>query len=280
MRPFQNGNSTHKAPRRIPDARINPNGVDMRRFERTGKEQLAKALDQLRKRLFSGLNANTIEQIISRMKDKEVMQPFRDSVNRLVEDWALAGADFGREQVERVAFGTKQVNDGVAVDWALANNAAIEWAQDYGFGLVSGIEGTTISRLQREISGFADSGETFQQFSRRLAASDLFSPQRAEMIAITEVTRAFAQGNILAWGESGVTEGKEWNTANDELVCPICGPLDGEQVKLKDEFFGGFDGPPAHPRCRCWLTPVVIGDRETGPDIFDRLDLPRFGSNG
>jgi SPP1 gp7 family putative phage head morphogenesis protein len=193
------------------------------------------------------------------------MQPFKDTVGGLLQEWALAGADFGREQVERTIFGVKQVTDGIAVDWALANEAAAQWAEAYSFELVSGITNTTQTALQREIAGFAESGETFQQFNRRLAGSDLFSAARSEMIAVTEVTRAYAQGNMVTWRESGVTEGKEWNTANDEIVaeCPICFPLHEKVIEIDEEFTSqSFSGatPPAHPLCRCWLTPVPIGD--------------------
>ena len=48
--------------------------------------------------------------------------------------------------------------------------------------------------------------------------------------------------------------------ANGLLVhnCPICGPLQGQQAALGQQFEGGFDNPPAHPRCRCWVVPVVM----------------------
>ena len=37
-----------------------------------------------------------------------------------------------------------------------------------------------------------------------------------------------------------------WRTAADERVCPVCGPLDGQE-------WPGDAGPqpPAHPNCRC-----------------------------
>jgi hypothetical protein len=38
-----------------------------------------------------------------------------------------------------------------------------------------------------------------------------------------------------------------WQTSNDERVCPICGPKHGKEITD-----GKF--PPAHPRCRCWVT--------------------------
>jgi len=45
-----------------------------------------------------------------------------------------------------------------------------------------------------------------------------------------------------------------WHTANDEKVCAICGPREGQifPIEDKDEVW------PAHPYCRCWLEPVNI----------------------
>ena len=267
-----------KAPRRIPLGKIHPSGVELRRFERQGTEQIARALQTLRRRLFAGLNADTVSQVVSRMNDREIIQPFRDTFAALIQEWALAGSDFGREQVERVIFGTQKQVVGIAIDWALANEAAVEWAQNYAYDeFTAALEERIKSRLRKEIINFVRNDETFQSFSRRMASDAMFGKARGQMIAVTEVTRAYAEGNKIAWRESGVTEGMEWNTANDELVCPICGPLDGEQVPLDDKFDGGFEAPPAHPRCRCWLTPVTVGDLETGQEIFDRLNLPGTG---
>ena len=72
---------------------------------------------------------------------------------------------------------------------------------------------------------------------------------------------------IAAWRESGVVAGREWNTAVDELVCPICGPLHGKFAPYGEPFEGGYDSPPAHPRCRCWISAVSKADLER--DIAD-----------
>jgi hypothetical protein len=56
-----------------------------------------------------------------------------------------------------------------------------------------------------------------------------------------------------------VIEYREWRTNADELVCPVCGPLAGQVIGLDEAFEGGIDGPPAHPRCRCWVVPSLDG---------------------
>jgi len=50
---------------------------------------------------------------------------------------------------------------------------------------------------------------------------------------------------------------KTWNTAEDELVCPVCGNLNGVTVPINQPFPGGFMAPKAHSRCRCRTTITV-----------------------
>lgn len=49
---------------------------------------------------------------------------------------------------------------------------------------------------------------------------------------------------------------KEIITRRDGIVCYVCLPLDGVQVRIGEMFetdLGFFQGPPFHPRCRCFL---------------------------
>jgi len=166
---------------------------------------------------------------------------------------------------------SKQI-DSLAVDWTLANNAAANWALRYVGRLVRLINDTTRQRIQVEVANFIQNQENIGQLKNRLAP--LFGEERAHMIAVTETTRAFAEGNEAAWKESGVTEGKRWNTNTDELVCPLCGPLHGEIVPLNSSFSDGTDRPPRHPRCRCWETPIaIIAEAAPADAVFDP-DVP------
>jgi len=97
------------------------------------------------------------------------------------------------------------------------------------------------------------------------ALEQWFSPERARRIGVTEATRIYALGNREAWKNSFVDPGLQqatgitamrWQTARDNLVCPICAPLNGKQVLLDRGFPVDGDMPPAHPNCRCWLTPI------------------------
>ena len=78
---------------------------------------------------------------------------------------------------------------------------------------------------------------------------------RAKMIAITETTRAASQATTSYQDylrERGINMTRVWNTDADELVCPICAPLNG---KTEADWGAEYpDGAPAHVNCRCDTT--------------------------
>ena len=85
------------------------------------------------------------------------------------------------------------------------------------------------------------------------------------MVAVTEITRLYGKaaqlaGEELAKANPGVRVIKTWWTNNDAIVreCPVCWPLHGVSVKIKDNFVDGVgneqEHPPAHPRGRCWIS--------------------------
>jgi hypothetical protein len=149
----------------------------------------------------------------------------------------------------------------IGVDWGLVNANAVSWARAYGYELVKGITDTTAKFLQTEIADWMQSGQPLDELISRIAP--MYGPVRAGMIASTEVTRAFDEGNDLVWKESQVVEASTWRTAEDELVCAICGPLSRlEPVPLGEPFIHPETGdeymsPPAHVNCRCGRYPVV-----------------------
>ena len=145
----------------------------------------------------------------------------------------------------------------IELDWTLANAAAAKWAREYGYELLEGLSETTRARLAAEMGKWVEAKEGLPALRDRFDAL-LEDRARAELIAATEATRVYAEGNRAAWRQAteelGVIFAQVWNTAQDELVCPICGPLNKEEAPLDGEFPGGIKAPPAHPRCRCWLT--------------------------
>ena len=137
----------------------------------------------------------------------------------------------------------------IGVDWTMANARASAWAREYAYSLVRGINQTTITAMQNAISAYIETpGMTLDDLMRLLP----FDTDRALRIAVTEVTRAYAQGQRAAGEElraqfPDVSVVTIWHTENDDRTCEICAPLDGQEVSDNNL-------PPAHPNCRCWVT--------------------------
>ena len=156
----------------------------------------------------------------------------------------------------------------VGVVWDVLNQNALNWARDYAATAVTAMAETTQQDIRDALAGWIESGDAFPDLVK--AINEIVDDKtRAEAIAATEATRAFAEGNTLAWKAQGV-EGRRWYTATDERVCDICAGLHG-QVAAMDEPFESDDGeeidnPPGHVRCRCYIQPVEKMDAEDLPD--------------
>lgn len=182
---------------------------------------------------------------------------------------ALPEADFWRNETALItAFLTPYLEQwssggiGAAVDLlstlslgvdASVNARAAEWAGAHAAELAKGLTDTTRELVKAKTKNWIQSGQPLEILSRDLGR--IIAPQwRAEMIASTEVTRAFAQASKEIAGELDVIKTVYWQSARDERVCPVCGPLHGQAANKNGVFPGGFTMPPAHPRCRCWLS--------------------------
>lgn len=155
---------------------------------------------------------------------------------------------------------------GLMLDWTLPNAEAVEWARRYSGKLIKGINSTTQEGVKRVLSLWLDTpGSTMGDLFGTLDGMFAFGQSRAQMIGVTEVTRAYFEGNQAA-ARATETEGlvkwrKIWRTNRDGLVCNLCRPLDGVSVIGVDTEFpdGAGQGPPRHPRGRCWpaYEPVI-----------------------
>ncbi|WP_181871646.1 phage minor head protein [Sphaerisporangium album] len=82
-------------------------------------------------------------------------------------------------------------------------------------------------------------------------------PDRAEMIATTEIARVVSTASLERYRDAGI-EFVEWDTAYDERVCPVC--QENEEagpVRIGQVFPGDAFAPPQHPWCRCAPQPVL-----------------------
>jgi len=113
--------------------------------------------------------------------------------------------------------------------------------------LVRGINDTTFKQLGEALETFTIGGQTMGELREIVAG--IFTPERAQTIAVTELTRAYAMATQIDAEElkaAGLDVREIWQTNNDDLVCDECGPLNGTQRGEDWE-----DYPPLHPNCRC-----------------------------
>ena len=143
------------------------------------------------------------------------------------------------------------------VNFDVLNSDALRFAKDYRYSLIRDITETTRNQVREAVTNWIQSGDPLSVLEAQLAP--IFGSNRANMIAVTEVTRAFAEGNALAWQSTGFVSKVRFNTSRDDRVCPYCSPLAGEVFDVDD--YG--HKPPIHVRCRCFNTPVVDVDAVT-----------------
>jgi len=176
-----------------------------------------------------------------------------------------------RPEIERMALDSvAAAGTTVPIVWdeAVIAREAADWAGRYTYELIRDLTGNTQRLVTDQVGRFVQTpGMTIGQL--RQALTSAFGQSRAQAIAVTETTRAYAEGNKLVQAElrrAGLEMVQHWQTSGSD-VCDLCRPLDG---KPEDEWGSHGDGPPAHPRCRCWTT---MRRRQAG-DMAQMVQVP------
>ncbi len=159
---------------------------------------------------------------------------------------------------------------GVRTSWEVWDRAAADMARRYRFDLIKDLNESTRRQLGRAVAEWIESEDAFpalvKKVRRILPARKPPGTvrDRAQLIATTEVTRIYADSRLAGMQAAGLRR-MRWRTAEDELVCPLCGPLgaaDGGRGAVGDAAAGRFVDPvtgravrppPRHPGCRCWV---------------------------
>ena len=141
--------------------------------------------------------------------------------------------------------------------WNVVNEKCIQWAEQHTADVVASISKTSMAAFEENFGEWVKSGEPLDALIESL--TPFYGSVRAEMVAVTETTRAYASGNILAWQGSGMVD--QWNVFNaeDALVCEICADVSSGNPYPMDA-----DAPPYHVNCRCYLQPIL--NSEFAPD--------------
>ena len=239
---------------------------DPREPDRAQKERLSRMITRViaarfasqRERLrfqlsmhFPGRVAKAIQDPI----DYDIVFGDGDEATQEIIAILLAGAQGG---IQQTALETKLI-----LNYGMVNVRTSKWARTYAYKLIKDLDAGSRQVVRSAITNFVnDPNYTMKDLIDVLEPE--FSRGRAERIAVTEVTRAYSQGQQLAadtlreqW--PGVKVIDRWYTNADDRVCPLCGHLDGAEVEHGEKFYDPEDDqyldgyPPRHVNCRCWV---------------------------
>lgn len=146
----------------------------------------------------------------------------------------------------------------------------LEFLYTRSFEELQGITAAMSQQLQRVLAGGIANGLGPKAIAKQLSDTITgITRQRAMVLARTEIIAAHAEGQLDAFEELGVTGVRamaEWSTAGDDLVCPMCGPLEGAIMTIQEA--RGLI--PRHPNCRCAWIPANVGERSAKDLARDR----------
>ena len=126
---------------------------------------------------------------------------------------------------------------------------------------LKGVSGSVATRMNRLLVEGLSQGDGPRSIAKRMSEQLNIDQRRAQTIARTEIIRAHAEGQLDAMARMGVEKVGvmvEWSTAGDDRVCPLCAPLGGVTLKLK-EARGML---PRHANCRCSWIPAQVGEKD------------------
>lgn len=173
------------------------------------------------------------------------------------EVWLIwAGTQGGQAALDKLEV------DGI---FRLTNPGLTDFFADYSNLLIEDLDEYSSEWLSSQIVQGKERGLTPQEIANGIAdQSDQFSQMRAERVVMTELAHAMTTVELETARRLEIEE-KIWRTSQDELVCPICLPLDGRRININKRFravtpknkVSLVQGPPAHPNCRCFIEEVI-----------------------
>lgn len=148
---------------------------------------------------------------------------------------------------------------------------------------------TDVEKMVNALASGLEEGLSIQQIRSNLEDQIAdFTRNQAERVTRTEVLKSSNLGAQDAFEQSGVVVQKQWLTAQDDRVDPLCMAMNGKIVDTQSKFFeqgetfeaGGqkldlsysdTPYPPLHPFCRCTIIPVVEGQEDTDIRSYEQF---------
>lgn len=192
-----------------------------------------------------------VEDIVNNLKNILVKINFEDITKAAVTRSFLSGMD--------------KVSKEMKLDFN-PNQDAINFLKNYTFDNIKGMNEDLSNKLRQILQRGLLNQTSITQLTSQI--SDIFktTKERAKVIARTETNRAFNEGKLNAFEQTGLDGVKIWDAVRDGRTSEICMRLDGQERKLEEPFKDPKTGeefmtPPALPNCRSTIRfkPKPIG---------------------
>ena len=183
-----------------------------------------------------------------------ILRTFSDSLQIRIQGH-LATA-YIRGSAQMVEWGRTKLTDRPVFYEGPPIQEAMDYASKHTATLIKGLNDETANRMRTVISNAIKEKRGIDGLARdiRKQFNDM-SRVRSQTVARTETCDALENSFMDRAKDLGVT-GKEWIVTDP---CPIC-EANGNAgiIPINDLFPSGDLRPPAHPRCRCALAPVIL----------------------
>lgn len=226
-----------------------------------------------------GVLSNLAQQVWSWLTAQGVQAAIQSAIDNVMRDLYAEGFAVGKESaLEQLSpdKGETKYESAFWDDWKPGDPSAArlvagpglqELLDGYGIQTIKSVAQTRMNDLANALAeGFeeGDSADTIAKDIRQI----LIKPQRALMIAGTELARATVQASVKEYIKAD-QDAKAWSDTPDERVCPGC-KKNAEQgyIPIGTTFSSGALWPPGHPECRCAPLPGKLPASESGVTPF------------
>lgn len=162
-------------------------------------------------------------------------------------------------------------------------NAALNkgWEKAVAWQRIADAYGLDPAQMRQWVSYYPTEGYHPDEIPKKSKdQKDKMLKARASRIGDNEGTNLQNLGKQIEWQQQHIKGDipdlakKVWRTAKDELVCPVCAPMDAIAIPVKAKFKtsnGEYFVPPVHVNCRCSVYILRAED-----DIVKRMGNDRF----
>jgi SPP1 gp7 family putative phage head morphogenesis protein len=214
--------------------------------------------------------SNLAQQAWAWLTSQGFAKQVRDVIQRILTDlWTegfAVGRESGREAISS-AYDSDFWDNWKPGDVGAARLAAgpglQQLLQDYGIPTIKSVSDTRMHDLANALAEGFEDGDSADTIATSIEQI-LTVPQRAQMIAGTELARAVTQSSVAEYRKAAY-DGKRWSGTPDDRICPRCkANVEQGMIPLDQPFASGDTFTPGHPECRCAILPDRLPVAESG----------------